>query len=327
MPSRRRIVIALGSALAAPRAAFAQQPAKLRRIGYLGSADERTYAEPLERLRSGLRKLGYVEGKTIAFEYRFAEGKLERLPGLAGELVERKVDIILAHGTPDIRAAKQATSSIPIVMLSAGDPLGSGLVASLARPGGNVTGLANLDVGLAAKRFELLKEVLPKLSRIAVVRNPANPVSELQYRDTQAAARSFGIGVLLFDVRTLGELETAFQGMHKAGANAFTVMSDQSFLGWRERIAQLAIANRLPSIFARSENVEAGGLMSYGASLVGLYGQSVGFIDKLLKGATPGELPIEQPAKFELFINLKTAAALGIVISKSVLFRADRLIE
>jgi putative ABC transport system substrate-binding protein len=327
VPSRRRIVIALGSALAAPLAAFAQQPAKIRRIGYLGSADERAYVEPLERLRSGLRKLGYVEGKTIAFEYRFAQGKLERLPGLAGELVKSKVDVILAHGTPDIRAAKQATSSIPIVMLSAGDPLGSGLVASLARPGGNVTGLANLDVGLAAKRLELLKEVLPKLSRIAVVRNPANPVSELQQRDTQAAALSLGIGVLLFDVRTLGELETAFQGMRKGGADALTVMSDQSFLGWRERIAQLAIANRLPSIFARNENVEAGGLMSYGASLVGLYGQSVGFIDKILKGARPGELPVEQPAKFELFVNLKTAAVLGIAIPKSVQFRADRLIE
>jgi len=304
-----------------------QQPASVPRIGYLSSGNEKAYADALQRLRTSLQKFGYVEGKTIAFDYKFAQEKPERLSGLAAELVKSKVDIILAHGTPETRAAKQATTSLPIVMLSVGDPLGAGLVSSLARPGGNITGLTNLDVGLAGKRLELMKEVLPKLSRIAVLRNPANPSGELQYRDTRAAAKGFGITVQLFDVRTPAELESAFRAMPKGSPEALTAMADPLFLVWRKQIAELAMANRLPSIFARNENVEAGGLISYGPSLADLYGQSASFIDKILKGAKPGELPIEQPAKFDLFINLKTAKALGISIPKSVQFRADRLFE
>jgi putative ABC transport system substrate-binding protein len=327
LPTRRRVVIVLGSVLAAPLSVLAQSSGKIPRIGYLSSGNREAYAEALAGLRAGVRNLRYVEGKTIAFDYRFAQEKPERLPGLAAELVKSKVDVILTHGTPETRAAKQATSSIPIVMLSVGDPVGAGLVASLARPGGNITGLTNLDVGLAAKRLELLKEVLPKLSRIAILRRPGNPSGELQYRDTETAAKVFGITPQLYDVRTLSELEGAFRTMSKGSADALTAMADPVFLVWRRQIAELALANRLPSIFARNENVEAGGLISYGPSLVELYGQAASFVDKILKGAQPGELPIEQPAKFDLFINLRTAKALGITIPKSVQFRADKLFE
>lgn len=325
--TRRRVVMALGSVFAAPLAVFAQQPAKIRRIGYLAFGYEQAYAEALKRLKAGLLKLGYLEGKTISFDYRFGEGQPQRLPAMAADLVKGRVDIILAHGTPETRAAKEATSSIPIVMASVGDPVGAGLITSLARPGGNVTGLTNLDVGLAAKRLELMKEVLPALSRIAVLRNPGNASTMLQYQDTQAAARTLGITPQPFDVRTLGELEDAFRAIPKGGAEALTVMADPLFLAWRRQIAELAIANRLPSVFARNENVEAGGLMSYGPSLVELYGQAAGFVDKILKGAKPAEMPIEQPAKFDLFINMKTAAALAITIPKPVQFRADKLFE
>ena len=310
-----------------PLASLAQQAQPPRRVGFLSSTNEKVQRENLERLRARLRDLGYVEGKNITFDYRYADQKPERLPALAAELVKSKPDLILTHGTPETRAARAATSSIPIVMVSVGDPLGARLVASLARPGGNATGLTNLDVGLAAKRLELLKEVIPKLTRIAVLRKAGNPIGELQYKDTESAARALSLAHKLYDVRNLAELEAAFAAMHKDGVHALTVLTDPLFLAWRRQIADYALSNRLPTIFARDENVEAGGLLSYGPSLVELYGQAAAFVDKIFKGAKPGDLPIEQPAKFEMFINLKTAAALGISIPKSVQFRADKLYE
>ena len=321
------VVLAVGLALA-PLAAEGQQAGKIYRIGFLGPGSaERVYTDPLRSLRAGLRELGYAEGKNIVFEYRFAEDKYERLPGLAAELVRDKVDIIVVHSTPGTRAAKQATNTIPIVMVNISDPVGTGFVATLARPGGNITGMSGTDAGLAAKRLELLKEALPKLSRVAVLRNPNNPSNELQFRETQAAARSLGIEIQLFDVRNRKELESAFSVMAKARADAFTVMGDPMFLSQQNQIANLATTSRLPSVFARNENVEAGGLMSYGPTLADQFRQAATYVDKILKGAKPGDLPVEEPTRMYLVINLKTAKALGLTIPQSLLVRADEVIQ
>ena len=328
MNNRRKLVIALGAgALATPLACFAQQQsAKIPRIGFLGAASKEFYTDALKDFRAVLRELGYVEGRTIIIEYRFEE-KQERLPGLATEFVDSKVDLIVTYGTPGTRAAKQATSTIPIVMAAVGDLVGAGLVASLARPGGNITGLTNLDVGLAAKRLELLKEILPKLSRMAVLRNPTNPSGVLQYKDTQAAARTLGIELQLVDVRDPKEIESAIPAMVKARVGALTVLADPLFGSQQKQIANLAMASRLPSIFAREQNAEAGGLMSYGPNLADQFRQVATYVDKILKGAKPADLPVAQPTRFYLVINLKTANALGIKIPNSILLRADKMIE
>ena len=320
------VILVVGLTLV-PFAAHAQRAGNVYRVGLLGPAAERVYTESLRSLRTGLRELGYVEGKNIVFEYRFAEDKYERLPGLAAELVRANVDIIVVHSTPGTRAAKQATPTIPIVMVNVADPVGAGLVASLARPGRNITGVSNIDVGLAAKRLELLKEVVPKLSLVGVVRNPDNASGELQLRETQAAARSLGIEIQLFDARDRKELESAFSVMAKARADAFTVMGDPLFLSQQNQIANLATTKRLPSVFARNENVEAGGLMSYGPTFADQFRQAATFVDKILKGAKPGELPVEEPTRMYLVINLKTAKALGLTIPQSILLRADQVIE
>jgi len=305
--------------------AEAQQAGKAYRIGFLAGTS--AAAVPLRSLREGLRELGYVEDKNVAFEYRFAQDKNEQLPALAAELARSKVDVIVAHATPATRAVQQATSTIPIVMISVGDPVGNGFVASLARPGGNVTGLSNNDVGLAAKRLDLLKEAVPKLSRAAVLKNPANPNSELQFKETESAARVLAIEVQPVDVRDPAGFEAAFSAMAKAHAGAFTVMGDPLFQSQERRIADLALVRRLPSIFPRSENVEVGGLMSYGASLTDMYRQAGVYVDRILKGAKPGDLPVEEPTRMQLVINRKTARALGLTIPPGLLRRADRVIE
>src|SRR6266849_668015 len=315
-----------GGLLATPLAAEAQSVGKVWRIGFLGSGSAEGYTDLLQGLRTRLRELGYVEG-TIVFEYRFAEDKYDRLPGLAAELVRSKVDVFLAHASPAIRAAKQATSIIPIVMLGAGDLVGTGFVANPARPGGNITGVSNIDVVLAAKRLQLLKEVLPKLSRVAVLRNPANPVSELQFREIQAAARSLGIETQTFDVRDPMELESVFSVIAKARADALTVIADPMFLSQRNQIANLTITKRLPSIFARNENVKAGGLMSYGSTLADQFRLATTYVDKILKGAKPGDLPVEEPTTFELVINNRTAKAIGLKVPPAFVSRADQIIE
>ena len=321
---RRQLLLAAAGCVGFPSAVFAQE--KVHRIGFLGVAQAGGfYTDLLAKLREELRMMGHVEGKTVAFEYRFADEREDRLAGLAAELVRNKVNLIVAHGTPETRAAKAATSSIPIVMASVGDPVGAGLVKSLARPGGNVTGLTNIDVGLAAKRLQLLKQLVPNFSRVALLRNPTNPSGELQYKDTEAAARSLAIQTRVLDVRSAKELEGAFRSA--GDAQGLAVMADPLFLSRRKQIAELAIASRLPSIFARSENVEAGGMISYGPTLPELYRQTAVYVDKILKGANPGDLPIEQPTKFHLLINMKTASALGITIPHSVRITADRIIE
>ena len=320
------VVLAVSLTLA-PLGVKGQQPEKVWRIGFLGPAAQRVYMDPLLSLRAGLRELGYVEGKNIVFQYRFAEDKYERLPGLAAELVRDKVDVIVVHSTPGTRAAMEATRTIPIVMVNVADPVGAGLVTSLARPGGHTTGVSNIDVGLAAKRLELLKEVLPRLSLVGVLRNPNNPSGEPQFRETHAAARSLGIEIQLFDVRDPKELESAFSVMAKARADAFTVMGDPLFLSQQKQIANLATTKRLPSVFARNENVEAGGLMSYGPTFADQFRHAATYVDKILKGTKPGDLPVEEPTRMYLAINLKTAKALGLTIPPSVLGRADQVIQ
>ena len=312
--------------LAAPLTVEAQAERPYR-IGFLGPAAEAVYTDPLLRLRAGLRELGYAEGKNIILEYKFAENKHERLPGLASELIRSKVDIIVAHTSPATRAVKQATSIIPIVMVGVGDPVGTGFVASLARPGGNITGVSSIDTVLDAKRLQLLKELLPKLARVAVLRNPANPASPLQFREMQAAAQSLGIETQLFDVRDPKELESAFAVIAKARADALIVLADPLFLSHQKQIANLVVTKRLPSVFGRNELVDAGGLMSYGANLADQFQQTASYVDKILKGAKPADLPVQRATRFELVINLKAARALGLTIPQSVLMQADRVID
>jgi putative ABC transport system substrate-binding protein len=278
-------------------------------------------------LRQRLRELGYLEGQNIAFESRFGEGKLDRLPGLAAELVALKVDVIVTSGTPASLAAKQATRMIPIVMTQLADPVGAGLVASLGRPGGNITGMTTQDPDLAGKRLQLLLEVVPKVSRLAILLDETNPGNVFIARGTQAAARSAGVHLQSLSVRDPSELERAFSAMKEARAGALIVESSSMLFPWATRLADLAQKNRLPTVFAQREYAEAGGLMAYAADFSDLFRRAATFVDKILKGAKPADLPIEQPTKFDFVINLKTAKALGLTIPPSMLLQADRVIE
>ncbi len=320
------VTLALGI-LAAPLAADAQQPAKVPRIGFLHPEPISAHLHLLDAFRQGLRELGYVEGQTIALEVRSAEGKRERLPALAAELVRLKVDVIVTAAVPGIQAAKQATKTIPIVIAVVVDPVATGFVASLARPGGNITGLSMMAPEVFGKRLELLKEVVPAVSRIAVLLNPANPAAALSLSETEVAARALGVRLQLLEVRTPEELDGAFGAAARDRAGALIVVPDAMFVTHRTRIVDLAAKSRLPAIYYARDYVEAGGLMAYGANLADLYRRAAYFVDKILKGAKPTDLPVEQPTRFELVINLKTAKALGRTIPRSVLIRADQLIE
>ena len=328
MITRRRLVIALGAgALAAPLASFAQQqPAKVARIGFLGAGYAIGQMAPVEALRASLRDLGYVEGKNIFIEYRWADGKYDRLPDLAAELVRLKVDVLVTYGTPGTRAAKQATTTIPIVMATSGDAVAVGLVASLARPDGNVTGLTFFDPELSAKRLELLKEAMPRLTRVAVLLNPDNPAKGPSLQAMGITAKSLKVGLQQFDVRGPNEFERAFSAMAKGRVNAVWIHQDPMLYANIKVIANLAAKQRLPSI-GFPEFAEAGGLIGYGVNFLELYRRAAVFVDKILKGAKPGDLPVERPTKFELVINLKTAKALGIKIPQTLLQRADKVIE
>jgi putative ABC transport system substrate-binding protein len=280
------------------------------------------------RFRQGLRELGWVEGQNTVIDYRYAEGRFDRLPGLAAELVRLKVDIIVAAPTPAAAAAKKATGTIPIVMIAVGDPVGLGLIASLARPGGNVTGLS-FSVGpeILGKQLELLKETVPKLRRVAILSNPANPVQPGQIREVNVAARSLGVQLQFLEARGPNEFDGAFAAMAKERVGALLVLADSMLIAHRTRLADLAARSRLPAAYGTREDVEAGGLMSYGPSLRDLFRRGATFVDKILKGAKPADLPVEQPTKFELVINLKTAKALGLTIPPSLLGRADEIIQ
>ena len=328
MATRRKLLVALGAALAVPLASFAQQkPAKVARIGFLGAASPSGLPSWAEGFRAGLRDLGYVEGKNIVIEYRWAEGKYERLPGLAAELVQLKVDVIVATTPPDVLAARQATTTIPFVMVSVGDPVGMGLIASLARPGGNITGLSTINVDLSGKWLELLRVALPKLSRVAVLVHPGHPVHPDMLKNIQAAAKTTGVNVSPVQASTAGQIEAAFGAMKQERAGALIVLPDPFFLTQARQIAELALKNHLPTMSGTGDSVEAGGLMSYGQNILERFRRAATYVDKILKGVKPGDLPVEQPTKFELLVNMKTAKALGIKFPDSILVQATRVIE
>ena len=288
--------------------AEAQQPKKIPRIGILAAQSRSSSSYRIEAFRKGLVELGYMEERNIAIEYRYADGQLERLPDLAAEVVRVKVDIILALGTPAAHAAKQATTTIPIVM-TGGDPVRAEIVASLARPGGNVTGLSDATVDVSTKRLELLKEVVPKLSRVAILWNPANPTNPLQLKDTQAAAPALGMTVYAVEVKGIDDFDRAFAAIKKDGAGGLLVTGDPMFGTEGKRIIDFAVKNRLPVMHAGLGVAERGGLMAYSTSLADLARRAATYVDKILKGAKPADLPVEAAMKFELVINLKTAKA------------------
>ena len=325
---RREFIMMLGSAAALPLAARAQPTAKVPRIGWLSPGSATSDENFLGSFRDGLRELGWEVGQNIAIEPRWAEGKFERLPDLAAELVRLKVDVIVASVTQASLAAKHATTTIPVVMVGVGDPLGSGLVDSLARPGGNVTGPSSMLAEASVKQLALLKETVPRASPVAVLWNPANPVwQKSALRETEAAARAMGLRLQLLGARGPDELEEAFAGMTRERAGALFVPADIIFVRHARQMAELAARHRLPAMYGFREHVEAGGLMSYAPNVPDLFRRAATYVDKILKGAQPADLPVEQPTKFELVINLKTAKALGITIPQSVLQLADEVIQ
>jgi len=314
--------------LALPFPAQAQQPTKIPRIGCLYAGSLSTQVARIEAFRQGLRALGYVEGKNIIIEYRHAEGKFDRLPALAAELVRLKVDIIITGGEPGTRAAKEATVTIPIVMSQVGDPVGSGFVASLARPGGNITGLSTLAPELSGKRLELLKEIIPKLSRVAVFGTSTQRDNAQLLRDVELAAKAFGVKLQYLDVLGPKDIETAFRAAVKGRAEAVLFLVAGPVVGaHRTQVLDLAVKSRLPVIYGGPAMVEAGGLMNYGVNISDLDRRAATYVDKILKGRTPADLPVEQPMKFEFIINLKAAKQIGLTIPPNVLVRADRVIR
>ncbi len=304
----------------------AQQPAKIPRIGFLAATPSGS-SDRTDTFRQGLRELGYVEGKNIIIEYRRAEGQFERLPELAAELVHLKVEVIVAAGAASTRRAKEATATIPIVMASDNDPVGSGFVASLARPGGNITGLSQMAPELAGKRLEILKEIVPKLSRLAVLGEFNNPGNAQSLKETELVAEAFKVRLQSLDVRGPKDIESGFQKASKGHADAVLVLGGPVATAQREHIAELAAKSGLPAMYPQSDYMDAGGLIFYGPSFSDLFHRAATYVDKILKGAKPADLPVEQPTKFELVINLKAAKQIGLTIPPNVLVRADKVIK
>jgi len=312
-----------------PLAAVAQAPPKVPTVGYLsiGSASDPRRIALSDAFRQGLRGLGYIENRSISVEARFAEGSYDRLPDLAAELVRLRVDVIVAYSTPATKAARDATRTIPIVMSVVIDPLGSGLVSSLARPGGNLTGISLMAPDLVGKQLEVLREMVPKVSRMALLRNPANPASAPHLREAEAAALALGVRLQTLEARVPQEIDSAFAAMTRERAGALVVLTDSIFTNQRRQIAELAAERRLPAVYGNSEHAEAGGLVAYSANFLDLERRAATFVDKILKGAKPGDLPVEQPTKLELVINLRAAKAIGLTIPPSLLQRADQIID
>jgi putative ABC transport system substrate-binding protein len=323
------ISVLVGNILAATLAAEAQQRDRIPRIGYLspGSPSDPVRLGRFEAFRLGLRELGYVDGQNLAIEPRWAEGDYERYPALAADLVRVKSTVIVAVGGAATQAVLRATTTIPIVMSTVLDPVGSGLVTSLARPGGNVTGLSIMAPDIVGKQLQLLREVMPSVSRVAVLWNPANPGSGAQLREAEAAGRTLKMQLQALEARVPQEIDSAFAAMTRERAGALLILADAIFTNQRQQIGELAIKRRLPSVYGVSGYAEAGGLMVYSVDPVDLERRAAIYVDKILKGAKPGELPVEQPTKFELVINLKTAKALGLTVPQPVLLRAAQVIQ
>ena len=328
IPQHSVLVVALCATLfALCLSAGAQQSNKIPRIGFLSALFPTTNPARIEAFRQGLRDVGYVEGKNIIIEYRYAERKFDRLPALATELVRLKVDVIVTSASQETRAAKEATNTIPIVMTNVGDPVETGFVASLARPGDNITGLSTLSRELSGKRLELLKEIIPKLTRVAVLGNSTSPGNADTLKELEVAAQALKLQLQYLDVLSVNDIETAFRAAGKERADAVIVLSGSILTSQRRHIIDLAVKSRLPASYARPEFVESGGLMTYGVSLIDNFRRAASYVDKILKGAKPADLPVEQPTKFELVINLKAAKQIGLTIPPDVLARADRVIR
>jgi putative tryptophan/tyrosine transport system substrate-binding protein len=322
----KTVLLVLGSFLASIHFAEAQQP-KIARIAFINASSPAAILARYEAFRQGLRELGYVEGKNITIEYRYAEGKLDRLRELMAELVRLKVDVIVTAGPSATRAAKEATSIIPIVMALDYDPVGNGFVASLGRPGGNITGLSAVYPEMSGKQLELLKEIVPGLSNVAVIGTSTQPGNAHAVRETELAAAAFGVKLQYLDVLAPKDIEAAFEGAKKAPTDAIVVLAGPVLLSHRTQIAESAVKSRIPVTYQASEYVEAGGLMSYGVTIADLHRRAATYVDRILKGAKPSQLPVEQPTKFELIINLKAAKQIGLTIPPNVLARADRVIR
>ena len=327
---RREFIILLGAAAAWPLAARAQQPSKIRQIGFLAPRPLSTPSKPdayYDAFVQKMKDLGYIEGKNLHIEWRSAEGNYERLPALAAELVNANPEVIVTDGTPPVEALRRATSTIPIVTAAVGDPVKSGFAASLARPGGNITGLSLITTDLGPKYFELLSMVVPNVSRIAFLMNPGTSVHLTILKGVEAGAERSGAKVLRVDARTMDEVEQGFTLMQREGVQALIVAPDAFFLGQRPHLPQLTIKHQFPALFCYREDAQAGGLISYGQDLADFFRVAATYVDKILKGASPAELPFEQPTKIHLAVNRKTAAALGLTVPPALLVRADEVIE
>ncbi len=323
---RREFIMLLGGAAAWPLAVHGQQPTKVPQIGFLLFGSASNYARRLETLRAGLRQLGYVEGKNIVIEFRWAE-TVGQLPELAAELVRMNVDVIFAMSSTEVEATRQATKTIPIVFALHADPVGLGHVASLAQPGGNITGLTIILSDLVAKELEILKEAAPQATRIGVLFSPTAPSHRPAVQAVETAGERLGVQLVMVPVRTLEDFEGAFSTMSREHVGGFLVVSAPVFVSHRAPLAELALKHRLPGMFGTKENVEAGGLMSYGADFIDMVQRAATYIDRILKGEKPADLPVEQASKYELVINLKTAKTIGLAIPETFLLRADKLIE
>ena len=325
MDMKTILVLLVGFALTFVHLADAQQPTKVPKIGWLGARS--ALAPARDVFERELRTLGYIEGKNIAFEYRYAEGRLDRIPALAEELIRLKVDILLTPATPAALAGKSATKTIPIVFYTGSDPVALGLVESLARPGGNITGFTTIEAALVGKRLELLKETIPKLSRVAALWNPQDPISAQSWKESQIPARELKLQLHSMQVSSADKFEGAFKEATRAGSTALVLMSSPFFFSHQKKIVDLVAKNRLPAIYGNGEFVASGGLMSYGVDEAEPYRRIASMVDKILKGAKPADLPVEQPIKFELMINFKTAKALGLTIPPVVMMRAEKVIK
>jgi putative tryptophan/tyrosine transport system substrate-binding protein len=327
MITRREFTAVFGlSALAAANTSIAQQQGKVWRIGFIGTTSAASFEARVEALRAGLRDFGYVEGRNIAFEFRWGDGNYDRTAAIAAELVRIKVDVIVCGGTPGVRAAKQATTTIPIVMIGAGDPVAAGLIDSLARPGGNITGSAFFSPEINAKRLELLKTVMPQLTQVAVLLNPNNPTLVTDGKELHIAAQALGLELHLFEVRGANEFESAFGAIAKRRLEALAILDDSMLIGNAKTLAEFVLTRRLPTI-GFEELADAGALMSYGSSRLARFRRVGYFVDRIFKGAKPADLPVELPTKFDMIVNRRTAKMLGVTIPQTILARADRIIE